>query len=84
MTTLSRLFARLTTRGRREAKARRWDQMADRAAAQKTLYAQAIAAGALMGVPSNTDSHFRQRFEQTKAAEKVARDRAAAIRRGER
>lgn len=84
MLTLSSLFARLTRRGRREAKARRWDQLADRAAAQKKLYAQAIAASSIMGVKRMTDEHFRLRFKQTSEVEKTARERAAAIRRGDR
>ena len=84
MLILSSLFARLTRRGRREAKARRWDQLADRAAAQKKLYAGFIAASSIMGVKRVADEHFRLRFKEASGAEKTARERAAAIRRGER
>lgn len=84
MITLSRLFARLTPRGRREARAQRWDAIADRAAARHNLYSLATSSSGLMAVPLHTEQHFRQRLQETKLAERNARERAAAIRRGER
>lgn len=84
MITLSRLFSRFTARGRREKKAQRWDRIADRAGAQRKLYAQAVATGTLTGAPPYACKHFRDRLKESVQAEQNARQRAAAIRRGER
>jgi hypothetical protein len=80
--TLSSLFARLTRNGRREARARKWDAIADRQAARRRVFAAAIAACTLTG---ESKPRMRELYNEAKAAEKAetyARIKAATIRKG--
>lgn len=84
MLTLSRVFARFTPAGRREARARKWDQIADRAAQRKKLYGLVVAVSTLTAVPVGKVTEARTWQLEAAKDELKARNIATQIRRGER
>lgn len=83
MLTLFRLFSRLSRRGRREERARKWDAAADRMARRANVYGQVVESSARMGVSTLSTDHFRTRLEECRLAEDAARKMATKIRSGE-